>query len=142
VRTQAQFITHPQLGRLYKTGDLGKYSPSNVIEFIGRDDFQVKINGFRVELQEIEFHLLKHPSVAGVVVVALDTASQNKTIAAYVILKALLQIGSEQLVNYLGEHLPKYMIPLSFVFIDRFPLSPNGKVDRKALLQMKSIETA
>ncbi|MGC1370823.1 MAG: amino acid adenylation domain-containing protein, partial [Candidatus Sulfotelmatobacter sp.] len=117
--------------RLYKTGDLARYLPDGNIEFLGRTDFQVKIRGFRVELGEIEAVLEKHEGVAEGVVVAREVDGE-KRLTAYVVASRPRPQESE-LRKFLRERLPEYMVPADFVFLESFPLTPNGKVDRRAL---------
>uniref|UniRef100_UPI0036DBE101 non-ribosomal peptide synthetase n=1 Tax=Photorhabdus sp. RM322S TaxID=3342825 RepID=UPI0036DBE101 len=117
--------------RMYKTGDLARYLPDGNLEFLGRNDHQVKIRGFRIELGEIETRLLEHPAVSESVVLALGEG-QDKRLVAYVVAQA-----DDGLVNRLREHLsaslPEYMVPSAFVRLDAFPLTPNSKLDRRAL---------
>ena len=119
--------------RLYRTGDLARYLPDGNIEFLGRSDFQVKIRGFRVELGEIEAALEAIPGVRQAVVMARDRSGGDKDLIAYVSRAAGQGQRTEALRAALLERLPAYMVPTTFVEIERFPLSPNGKVDRKAL---------
>ncbi|WP_394836404.1 amino acid adenylation domain-containing protein [Pendulispora rubella] len=118
-------------GRLYRTGDLARYRPDGAIEFLGRLDHQVKIRGLRVELGEIEARLLQHPDVREAVVVAREQAHGGKSLAAYVSVGAPSE--PEALRAWVGECLPAYMVPARILVLDRLPLSPNGKVDRRAL---------
>jgi amino acid adenylation domain-containing protein/thioester reductase-like protein len=125
-------------GRLYRTGDLGRYLSDGNIEFLGRIDHQVKIRGFRVELGEIEALLAEHPNVAQVIVVTREDISGNKQIVAYIVMTAKiqrqnLQITTKTLRNYLKQKLPEYMVPAAIVALETFPLTPNGKIDRRAL---------
>lgn len=117
--------------RMYKSGDLVRRLPDGNIEFIGRADFQVKIRGFRVELGEIESVLEKHSAVAEAVVVAHEVNSE-KRLAAYVIASDP-KPNENELGRFLKDRLPEYMVPADFVFLETMPLTPNGKVDRKAL---------
>ncbi|MEO1348587.1 MAG: amino acid adenylation domain-containing protein [Cyanobacteria bacterium J06635_15] len=131
-KTTASFITHPQTGeRLYRTGDLGRYLPDGNIEFLGREDFQVKIGGYRIELGEIEAMLVRHPAVDKAVVTVLGKQLNEKRLVAYVVAKKQLSIN--ELRCFLREYLPEYMLPSAFVFLENLPLSANGKVDRRAL---------
>jgi amino acid adenylation domain-containing protein/thioester reductase-like protein len=125
-------------GRLYRTGDLGRYLSDGNIEFLGRIDHQVKIRGFRVELGEIETLLTDHPSVNQVIVVTREGTSGSKQIVAYVVMATKLQRQNSQITikalrNYLKQKLPEYMVPAAIVELETLPLSPNGKIDRRAL---------
>ncbi|HEV8562024.1 MAG TPA: amino acid adenylation domain-containing protein [Actinophytocola sp.] len=129
-RTAASFITHPETGeRLYRTGDLGRYLPDGTIEFLGRTDTQVKINGYRVELGEIEATLAGHPHVRTAVVTI-----QGSQLHAYLLLGTdESDVDEGEVAGFLAERLPDYMIPARFAVIDELPLTGNGKVDRSAL---------
>ena len=134
--TLEKFITSPFAqepgDRLYRTGDLARYLPDGNIEYLGRIDQQVKIRGFRIELGEIEAVLSQHPGVREAVVIAREDQPGTKSLAAYLI--AAEQAPTvEGLRGFLKEKLPDYMVPGSFVFLKAFPLTPNGKVDRRAL---------
>ncbi|MGK3988241.1 amino acid adenylation domain-containing protein [Sorangium sp. So ce136] len=121
-------------GRLYRTGDLARHRHDGAIEFLGRLDFQVKIRGLRVELGEIEARLLQHPGVGEAIVLARDEAHGGKRLVAYVAGRADgAALDSKSLRAWLGEVLPAYMVPAPILVLDRMPLSPNGKVDRRAL---------
>lgn len=130
-KTDAAFITHRKTGaRLYRTGDTGRFQPDGFIEFQGRRDFQVKVQGHRIELGEIEAALLKHAAVREAVVCALGPPRGAKTLVAYLVAAS---VAPASLADWLQEWLPDYMIPKNFVFLQRFPLTANGKVDRKQL---------
>ena len=133
--TTEKFIIDPfankEGARLYRTGDLARYLPDGTIEFLGRLDHQVKIRGFRIELGEIEAALAKHPAVREVVVLALGEDSE-KRLAAYVVADSDDRLASS-LRAHLVARMPEYMVPAAFVRLDRFPLTPNGKLDRRAL---------
>ncbi|MGH9754822.1 MAG: MupA/Atu3671 family FMN-dependent luciferase-like monooxygenase, partial [Blastocatellia bacterium] len=126
-------------GRLYKTGDVARYSPDGSIEFLGRIDHQVKLRGFRIELSEIETALAQHSAVQQTAVLLRENSHGEKRLVAYVTIDAELKQGvSEAMVIRalragLRTQLPDYMMPAAFVILDEFPLTPNGKVDRKAL---------
>jgi len=135
--TAANFIPHPFSShpgdRLYKTGDLVRYRPDGNLEFLGRIDHLVKVRGFRIELGEIETALVGHPDVRdGVVVVRQDTPG-DKRLVAYLLPATSPGPGVGELRTYLRQTLPEYMVPSAFVTLDTFPLSPSGKVDRRAL---------
>jgi amino acid adenylation domain-containing protein len=115
---------------LYRTGDRGRYRSDGALEILGRMDFQVKIQGVRIEPDEVSATILQHPAVQACVVVALPDASQKLTLAAYLVAPGL---SVEQLRGFLGSELPAAMVPSSYVFLERLPLNPNGKVDRAAL---------
>ena len=123
--------------RLYRTGDLARLRGDGVIEYIGRIDHQVKIRGFRIELGEIETQLLKHPAVREAVVLAVDGLSGQQLAAWIVPSVALAPQDQAELRDsikaQLGETLPDYMVPASWVFVERLPLTANGKLDRKQL---------
>lgn len=123
--------------RLYRTGDLGRYLPEGVIEFVGRSDRQVKIRGFRIELAEIEVALGRHPDLEMVAVVDEDDGFGSRRLIAYVTLKPGARLTGEELSVMLRTILPAHMIPAAFVFLDEFPLLPNGKLDRAALLNAR-----
>jgi len=146
-KTASSFVPEGERGeRLYRTGDLGRYLPGGELEFLGREDAQVKILGHRIELGEIESALAAHPRVRQAVVAAVSAvsapgdpkdASRPRRLAAYVVPEeepagaggAL----TAELREFLGATLPEAMIPSAFVFLDALPLSANGKVDRGAL---------
>jgi amino acid adenylation domain-containing protein len=131
--TAERFIANPFCeGRIYRTGDLARYRPTGDIEFLGRIDNQVKVRGFRIELGEIETVLARHPAVAEAVVVARGAAGQDADLAAYVIASGE-PAPAHVLREFAGHSLPAYMIPSTVTTLDGFPLTPNGKVDRKAL---------
>jgi SagB-type dehydrogenase family enzyme len=132
-QTAASFITHPLSGeRLYRTGDMGRYLPDGNIEFLGREDNQVKVQGYRIELGEIEAALEDHPAVEAAVVRAWGAAQGEKRLAAYVVAD-LAAPDAGELSRHLAGKLPSYMVPASFTFLDALPLSANGKVDRSRL---------
>ena len=135
--TSEKFIANPfgdELNsRLYKTGDLARYLPDGSIDFLGRNDYQVKIRGFRIELGEIEAVLGRHPDVQNAAVLAREDAPGEKRLVAYVIPKAGERPSIDGLRNFLKEKLPAHMVPPFFVVMEKMPLTPNGKLDRKAL---------
>ena len=117
--------------RIYRTGDMGRRLPDGSISFVGRKDFQIKIRGFRVELGEIESALAQHPAVSDGVVVAHENGGGDKRLVAYVVSEHTLI--TTELREFLKHKLPEYMVPSSFVMLDQLPLTPSGKLDRRAL---------
>jgi amino acid adenylation domain-containing protein len=133
-KTAASFITHPHTGEcLYRTGDIGRYLPDGNIEFLGREDFQVKVQGYRIELGEIETTLEQHPAVRATAVVAQGETHSEKRLVAYVVLQEQQATDQLSLRSFLQGKLPAYMVPTSIVFLDALPLTANGKVDRSQL---------
>jgi natural product biosynthesis luciferase-like monooxygenase protein len=119
--------------RLYKTGDIGRYLPDGRVEFLGRVDDQVKIRGFRIEPGEIETTLSMHSAIRESVVVAYEDAPGEAKLVAYVIASPDNKPDIAELRTFLKGRLPDYMVPSTFVFLDTFFLTPNGKVNRRAL---------
>lgn len=131
--TAEKFIDNPfGTGRIYHTGDLARHRADGTVDFLGRSDFQVKIRGFRIELGEIESVLQQHDAIGEAVVTAWDDSSSTKYLVGYLTMREA-EPSVTTLRDYLRERLPEYMIPANFVFMDRMPLTPNGKIDRKAL---------
>ncbi|MCP3781725.1 amino acid adenylation domain-containing protein, partial [Paenibacillus sp. MZ03-122A] len=135
--TAEKFVKDPFAGgeagyeRMYRTGDLARWMPDGNIEYLGRIDHQVKIRGYRIELGEVESQLLQVESVREAVVTArADETGQKQMVAYYV---AGQELGASELRSELGRELPSYMVPSYFVQLEQMPLSPNGKIDRKAL---------
>ncbi|MGD9851499.1 MAG: amino acid adenylation domain-containing protein [Nitrospirales bacterium] len=135
--TAAQFIPHPFSlvpgARLYRSGDIGRHRKNGTIEFLGRRDHQVKIRGYRIECGEIETVLTMHPAVREVIVLPREDGVGNKRLVAYIVLEGESAPPLSELRDFLGHTLPAYMIPSGFVFLDAFPLTPNGKVNRDKL---------
>ncbi|HJQ02913.1 MAG TPA: amino acid adenylation domain-containing protein [Jatrophihabitans sp.] len=132
-RTAAAFVTHPRTGeRLYRTGDRGRYLPSGEIEFLGRSDLQVKVQGFRVEPGEIEHALAEHPDVDRAAVVARRAAG-GRQLAAFVTARPGTILDPASLLEHLAGRLPGYLVPSHLEVLPRLPLSATGKVDRVAL---------
>ncbi len=144
-KTNAHFIVHPITGeRLYRTGDCGKYFADGCIEFLGRNDNQVKVNGYRIELGEIESAIRDCGLFEDVVVVAQGSnkpgAHTNTRLIAYLLTNsdgASVANAEAQLVSLLADKIPSYMIPNAYVTLDKLPLTANGKVDRKALVSQE-----
>jgi amino acid adenylation domain-containing protein len=125
--------------RIYKTGDLGRWLSEGTVEYVGRNDFQVKVRGFRIELGEIESRLLDHESVREAVVVVREDEPGDKRLVAYYTTGyttgegAEGEVGAEALRAHLAVRLPEHMVPAAYVRLESLPLTPNGKLDRKAL---------
>ncbi len=135
--TSEQFIADPISGapeaRLYKTGDVARWRSDGNIEFIGRSDDQVKIRGFRVEPAEVEAILGQHAALRGTAVLARKDASGDERLVAYVVPHRPPAPAASELLSYLKERLPEYMLPSAFVVLEALPLTSSGKVDRRAL---------
>ncbi|MBC1235669.1 non-ribosomal peptide synthetase [Nostoc sp. 2RC] len=131
--TQERFIDNPFIPetKLYKTGDLVRYLSDGNLQYLGRDDAQVKIRGFRVELGEITSVINQHSEVQDAVVIAVNDAEENQRLIAYIVTEK--QDITAQLLAYLQQKLPSYMLPSAFVVLDALPLTPNGKVDKYSL---------
>ncbi|MDT8717660.1 amino acid adenylation domain-containing protein [Clostridium sp. 19966] len=131
--TKEKFVSNPfEPGeKMYKSGDLARWLPDGNIEFIGRIDHQVKIRGYRIELGEIENQILKNNRIKGTVVLAKEDAQGNKYLCAYIAAKEKIEI--QELRKDLSKVLPGYMVPAYFIQIEAIPLTPNGKIDKKAL---------
>uniref|UniRef100_A0A0C1R7U7 Peptide synthetase n=1 Tax=Tolypothrix bouteillei VB521301 TaxID=1479485 RepID=A0A0C1R7U7_9CYAN len=138
--TREKFIPNPFVegDTLYKTGDLARRLPDGNLEFLNRIDTQVKIRGFRIELEEIEAVLIQHPDIKQVLVTLKEGEPGNKYVIAYLLTKenpptVETQDFTSRLRKFLKKKLPDYMIPTAFIFLKEFPLTPNGKIDRRAL---------
>ncbi len=134
--TAAKFIPNPygQPGaRVYRTGDLGRWLPNGEVDFLGRNDHQVKVRGHRIELGEIEAALIAHVAVDEAVVLAPDDGAGSHRLVAYVKLRSGQHLTTSDLARSLRSKLPSYMVPSGFVFMDALPHTTTGKVDRKAL---------
>ncbi len=131
--TEEKFISDPYVkgDRMYNTGDIAKWLPDGNIEFIGRLDDQIKIRGYRIELGEIEDILLKHEKIKEAVVVGEEAGKRGKVLFAY--FTSDEKINCEKFKNYLSQELPQYMIPNSFLQLDKIPLNSNGKINRNQL---------
>ncbi len=130
--TAARFVPDPAgWGRAYRTGDLARWLPDGRIEFLGRIDTQVKVRGFRIELGEIEVLLREHPAVCDAVVLLYGEGAEQKRLVAYVVGHG--EVQPDELREMLRARVPEYMVPPVFMMLEELPLSPNGKVDRRAL---------
>ncbi|MHC8320761.1 amino acid adenylation domain-containing protein [Pseudomonas sp. GB2N2] len=133
-QTRDKFVVNPFTDIVddicYKTGDLGTYLPDGSVTFLGRGDSQVKIRGHRIELAEIEGALSRHPRIKQCVVIANQETSLARLVAYCV---AATPVSTAELRDHLSNELPDYMVPALFVFLDAIPLTPNGKIDKRAL---------
>ena len=131
--TNERFVEWPykQGEKIYKTGDLARWTEEGEIEFFGRVDHQVKIRGFRIEIGEIESKLLMHEKVKDVIVLAKENEKNNQCLCAYIVSNKTLDM--KLLKEYAKEQLPDYMVPTYYIAVNEMPLTANGKVDRKAL---------
>ncbi|MEM8961370.1 MAG: non-ribosomal peptide synthase/polyketide synthase, partial [Acidobacteriota bacterium] len=145
-RTAAAFVPHPWSdepgGRLYRTGDLGRWRANGQVEFLGRIDSQIKVRGHRVELGEIQAVLRDRPELDDAVVVDFDDPSSgSRRLAAYVVSTEPMGLNVDALRVSLADRLPSYMVPATFVLLDRLPVTANGKIDLRALPEPSWSET-
>ncbi|HYG62676.1 MAG TPA: non-ribosomal peptide synthetase, partial [Thermoanaerobaculia bacterium] len=134
--TAERFVPDPEGGfgeRLYRTGDLGRFRANGLIEFLGRRDEQVKLRGFRIELEEIEAVVARQPGVRAAVVTVREDAPGIRRLVGYVVPDREPAPTPQELRSSLQQSLPEYMVPSAFVALQSLPLTGNGKVDRKAL---------
>jgi hypothetical protein len=134
--TAERFIADPFSGdpaaRIYKSGDLGRFRPDGTLEYLGRNDHQVKVRGFRIELGEIEAQLCRHEKVKEAVVIAREDVPGEKRLVAYVTHRVTAP-SIDELRAHAKARLPEFMVPSAYVQLATLPLTPHGKVDRKAL---------
>jgi amino acid adenylation domain-containing protein len=144
--TSERFIANPcdknMQERLYKTGDLARYTSDGNIEFLGRNDNQVKIRGCRIELGEVEHALAGCARVGKAVTVVAANASGENQLMAYIVMLGKDAIAEEPLRNALKKRLPEYMVPSHFIFVDALPFLPSGKLDINALAKLDRIGPA
>lgn len=119
--------------RMYRTGDLGRYLADGNLELLGRLDSQVKLRGYRIELGEIEAALMEYPAIREAIVIVREDAPGDKRLVAYLVARSPQTASITDLNNYLRAKLPGYMVPSAFVLVDAWPLTSNGKIDRRAL---------
>ncbi len=146
----AKFLPNPfGSGQLYRTGDVGRYRPDGTIAYLGRLDDQVKVRGFRIELGEVEHALAQQPGVAGAVVVAQPDPVAGLRLVGYITALAHDHVAADALIadalNGLRQQLPSYMLPAALVVVPEFPMTPNNKLDRRALalrpLELRSLSS-
>ena len=133
--TNERFVPNPFAGgnsRMYRTGDRARFRDDGQIDFLGRIDNQVKIRGFRIELGEIEACLLKHPDIREAVVMSQEDRHGDRQLVAYIVYEHKDR-AVKDLLEYLKERLPQFMVPSALVELESLPMTPNGKIDRKAL---------
>lgn len=144
--TAEKFIPNPfsddPAALMYKTGDLARYRSDGMIECLGRVDHQVKLRGFRIELGEIEARIKDVESVKNSVVIIREDHPGEKRLVAYYVVRENQKVSITDLTGYLRTKLPEYMVPQQFVSLDKIPLTPNGKVDRKALPKPEGTEVS
>jgi amino acid adenylation domain-containing protein len=137
VLTAERFVPSPfgpEAGaRLYRTGDSARYLKDGRIEYLGRLDFQVKVRGFRVEPEEVEAALARHQGVQACAVAAHNDAAAWKRLVAYIVARESATLNAGELREFLRSSVPEYMVPSVFIFLDALPLTPSGKVNRRAL---------
>jgi acyl carrier protein len=136
-QTAERFVPDPYGGqtgaRLYRTGDVGRYRADGVLEYIGREDHQVKVRGYRIELGEVEAALRSHEAVREALVMARRSPAGESQLVAYLVGEGESASALDSLRAHLAERLPEYMMPSAFVRLEALPLSANGKLDRHAL---------
>jgi acyl carrier protein len=133
--TAERFVPNPFIAgqRMYKTGDLARRLTNGELEFLDRADDQVKLRGFRIELGEIEAVLSQHPGVSKSAVLLREDAPGDRRLVAYIVPSQETAPGISEMRRFLQERLPVYMMPTAFVQLENLPMTPNGKVDRRAL---------
>ncbi len=144
--TVERFVPNPFPGgkdsRLFRTGDLGRRRADGAIEFLGRQDQQVKVRGYRIELEDIEFHLQRYPGVQAAVLAAPEIRTGERQLTAYIVMRDGEVMSPDAIRNFLRNELPTYMIPSTFMQVESLPLTPSGKIDRKALIGLDQIQLA
>jgi hypothetical protein len=143
--TRARFVADPfdspTGGRMYATGDLARYRQDGTIQVLARMDHQIKLRGFRIELEEIEAVLSTHPQIRAAVAAVVERNS-DKRLLAYGVVESDVPPSAREIRDYLGDRLPAYMIPSEFAWIDEIPRAPNGKVDRNQIARTARAEPA
>ncbi len=144
-KTSLAFTTDPfvkERGRLYKTGDIGRWLPDGNLQFFGRKDEQIKIRGNRIELRDIEINLLRISYISEAAVIFKKSEFEESYLHGFVCLEKGRNHTEEQIKKDLGKVLPKFMVPANFTILKKFPLSANGKIDKNGLISMLPIESA
>ncbi len=135
--TEDRFVTDTlsgdASGRIYKTGDIVRYLPDGNLEYLRRNDNQIKLRGYRIELGEVEAAIARTPSVRQAVAVIREVRPGDSRLIGYVVPEAGIELTDAEIKAHMRESVPDYMVPQHFVQLEAFPLTPNGKVDRKAL---------
>jgi amino acid adenylation domain-containing protein len=134
--TAERFVANPfgEPGvRMYRTGDLGRFRPDGILQCLGRVDHQVKLRGFRIELGEIESVLMQHPGIRQAIADVRASSAGDKRLVAYLVFEATGGVAVSDLRSFLKTKLPDYMVPSAFVVMENLPISPNGKLNRRAL---------
>lgn len=143
-KTEAAFVSSPfreaGAGRMYRTGDLSRWMPDGTIEFLGRIDQQVKVRGFRIEPGEVEAVMTKHPAVQDAAVVVIEDANGNRRLVGHYVTHQGAALLASELRQYLKAQLADHMVPAALVALGALPLTPLGKVDRRALAQIESLK--
>ncbi len=125
---------------IFRTGDLGKILPNGMVEYIGRKNRMIKVRGFRVEPEEVEFYLQQYKDIEKAIVLAQDVNSSSSNLVAFVKTSSNITVKNNELQIFLKEHLPAYMIPSIIVFIESIPLTPSGKINYQELIKLASVK--
>jgi amino acid adenylation domain-containing protein len=145
-QSRRSFLTDPfsktEGARLYRTGDLARWRANGTLEYLGRIDRQLKIRGHRIEPEEIENALVEHPDVQSAVVHLRSDIGREIRLIAYVVPASRTELDVKELRDFLSTSLPEYMIPSGFIFVQRIPLTPHGKIDRGALMALSRVKIA
>lgn len=144
-KTKNSFVEHKEFRRLYKTGDLGRWHPNGYMDFMGRNDLQVKLRGYRIEINEIECILNSYPGIRQSVVIVHEYTNNNsrsinnKLLIGYYVADS--KFNEKEIITFLSRSLPEYMLPNLLIYLDRLPLTNNGKLDRSMLPHHKFDDT-
>jgi acyl carrier protein len=127
--------------RVYRTGDMGRLLPDGSVEFLGRRGSRVKVRGFRIELEEVEAHLERHPDVREAAVIDRNGSGGDGVLAAFLVMRDGCPVDTAGLRRFLAESLPGFMVPARFQMISRIPMTGTGKIDRRALRLLNLVES-